>query len=226
MAESTSFQDRYVQILFQPDLVGCADLSDELLELVTCADEYVLTIVDFNAGFVVDERIGPSAQERSFLKHDWSYSQPNQSHRSGEPGDTAANNDYGSRRHRLQEPDSDSAQPDDCKQLELLDEELGRPSHEEAIARLEQQMAQVIEEARRSLPDLRPSLRQLEAERLRMEADTLLERADEIEFPEIEAFRQQEFQRLELERQRKHGVLRNCRATIEARSRLERKSSR
>ena len=100
------------------------------------------------------------------------------------------------------------------KQLELLDEELTRPSYQEMMAQIEKDFAQVREKLHS------PSAIELEAERLRKEASALLERAEAVEHPEFEAIRQRAFNSVEEERQQRHEVLRGCRAIIQARASL------
>jgi len=103
------------------------------------------------------------------------------------------------------------------RQLELLDEELQRPSIEDVL----QDVSQSIEDLYQRYPDLRPSPRQIEADRLRKEAAALLNQADAVEYPEIAVVQQQIHLAMELERQRVHEVLRSCRSTVEDRAQPE-----
>jgi hypothetical protein len=107
------------------------------------------------------------------------------------------------------------------KQLELLDEELLRPSPEEALKQSQKEIAQMMEDLYQRTPDLRPSPQQIEVDRLRKESAALLTRADAIEYPEMAANTQRVRLEMELERQRKQKVLRSCRSTIEARAQPE-----
>ena len=88
-------QHRQAHAFIEPDLVPGADVPDVLLELIAGSNENMLAIVDFSPGIVIRKRISPATEKRAFFQHDRLQAQLNQAHRGGEPGDTAANDDYG-----------------------------------------------------------------------------------------------------------------------------------